>query len=275
MKNNHTSNKLKACRTYVEAEKVLETTGVGRGGKELLRLGFAVREKQPDIFDNNMATVIQEIEDDEEEKKQDLEAKETNDNTSHDSSTTGVTPQVADIAPHQDTEGMNSSTDTKDQLGAIVNEASPPYPGQMMPPQQGGMNQMPQQNAGGMGMPPQQGQQQPCPQNGMGMPQNPMQQQMQYTINQQSQMLNRQQEAIQTLSKKITELSRPAPQALDMSDVVGKTAGFSLGNPLKETTSPSLNTKSKDGIIAKSALLESTRRDIKSFNDFLHETKSD
>lgn len=250
--------KLKACRTYAEAEKILETNGVSVSGKELLRLGFAVREKQPEIFDNNMATVVREIED----KEHDDETKETNDNTSNESSSTTGTENVADIAPHADTEGMNSSTDTKDQLGAIVNET---HPGQMMPPQQGGMNQMPMQQNHMMG-------QQCPPQNGMGMPPNP-QQQMQYTINQQAQMIGKLQEAIQTLNKKITEISRPAPKELDMSNTVGKTAGFAITNPLKETTSPSLNTHNTDNIKSASAVLAAKRRDIKSFNDFLHQSK--
>ena len=254
--------KLKACRTYAEAEKILETNSVSVSGKELLRLGFAVKEKQPEIFENNLQTVIREIED----EHKDDEVTETNDNTSNESSSTTGTENVADIAPHADTEGMNSSTDTKDQLGAIVNEAGP-YPGQMMPPQQGGMNQMPMQQNHMMG-------QQCPPQNGMGMPPNP-QQQMQYTIAQHGQILQKMQEALQTINKKITEISKPAPQKLDMSNTVGQTAGFALTNPLKETVSPSKDTQSEDRINTYSARVDAARRDIKSFNDFLHETRQD
>ena len=254
--------KLKACRTYAEAEKILETNGVSVSGKELLRLGFAVKEKQPEIFENNMATVVREIED--EHDKKDEEVTETNDNTSNESSSTTGTENVADMAPHADTEGMNSSTDTKDQLGAIVNETGM-HPSQMMPPQQGGMNQMPMQQNHMMG-------QQQCPPN-MGMPPNP-QQQMQYTMNQHAQMLNKMQEAIQTLNKKITEISKPSPRELDMSNVVGQSAGFTVSNPLKETISPSSDTQNEDRIQNYSAQIDAARRDIKSFNDFLHEKNS-
>lgn len=257
-------NKLKSCRTFAEAEKILETAGAGKASKELLRLGFAVKEKQPDIFENNLQTVIQEIEDDEEEKKKDMDTQEVDGGESHDSTTTGELPQVADIAPHADTEGMNSVTDTKDQMGAIVNEAHsgmnsiPP----MQPP--GGMPNPMQQAGNGMypGCPPMAGQPQ--------MP--PQQNAMQYTMNQVHALANQMkamQEAIQTINKKVQEIAKPAPQTLDIAKDTLRPAA---AKPLKETTDKGVSLN--DVKLSKRAKLENRHREITSFNNYLNDKGS-
>ena len=257
--------KLKAAETFDDARPILEAAGFGPASIDYMRVAYSVRPKQQFVFQRAQEAIMDEHEKmhhDDDEK----ETKEIDGGESHGPTTTGELPQVADIAPHADSEGMNSVTDTKDQMGSAINEAGPNgmMPGQPAPGQcpQG---QLPMQQNHMMGYPA----------GSPGAMVNPQQQQMQYTLNQFAGQLKSLQEAVQTINKKVQEIrAGPAPSQLDLgTDVRGSFSGIKVTTPkpLKDTTDKSVGLNEVK--FGKRAKLDNQRREISSYNDYLYDTK--
>jgi len=239
MKTTNCISQLKQCRTFAEASRILESNGVKKSAVELLRLGFAVKANQPDIFENNLQTVIQEIED--ELKKKEEEVTEVDGGVSHDSSKIDGLDDVAKRTPESDTEGAELSSG-EDQMKEMGGQMYPPQPQQ--PP---GMVQPPQQQRPPM-MPPQQ-------------------QQMQYA---------RQIDAsMKKMAHRVTELEKAAlvPKSLEIGSKIGKPNFSSLMLPIQETVSD----KTVDGVISnrkgKVQRLQEVRSDIAQYNSYLNDNK--
>ena len=245
--NSNCISQLKQCRTFAEASRILESNGVKKSAVELLRLGYAVKANQPDIFENNLQTVIQEIED--ELKKKEEEVTEVDGGVSHDSSKIDGLNDVAKRTPESDTEGaeLSSGEDQMKEMGGMYPQQPPQPPGMVQPPQPPGMVQPPQQQRPPM-MPPQQ-------------------QQMQY--------LRQIEASMKKMAHKITELEKTAntPNSLEIGSKIGKPNFSSLMLPIQETVSD----KTVDGQISnrkgKVQRLQEVRSDIAQYNSYLNDNK--
>jgi hypothetical protein len=236
-------DKLLSCRTYAEAKPILETSKVGLSAHELAHTAFSIQEKQPELRDSFLKTVIQEMEDC--EKK----VEETDDNSDHQSSSTDGLEKVG--TEHDAPEGMGNQYDPKDQMGVAINETFPQMP--MQPPQAGGFQQQ---------APPMQPPMQP--------PRPPMnpQQQMQYTISEAvrseisrtvAPYYNKLVEAVKALDTKVQETAKAKVSSLDLGEKMGGIRGTpSTGTWIKETT----GSPEKD--------LDNTRREIEKFNEAIN-----
>jgi len=176
--------KLFSLKSYEEAKPILETVSVS--GHELAKTAYSIMQKQPIIANSFLKTVIQEIEDKEEEKK----VAESDGGSSHQaSSTTGLEKKGTE---HDAPESASAQPDKKDQMGVAINEAFPP----MMPPMQGGQCGQPQMNP---------------------------QQQMQYTISETVKLYMKPiHEALKALDKKIKETQKETPRSLEIGSTMGK-----------------------------------------------------
>jgi len=190
-------------KDFADAKKIMETLKkLPQSTYVLAQTAYQIQETQPNIARNFLKTVIQECEDE--------EIKEVD--GGHDeqsSSTTGLEK----IGSNEQVTDMESSVDTKDQMGVAIGEMAPP-----------------------MGMPPQQPHQFPPQQ-----PQVP-QQQMQYTI-QEATAIRKQfkmiQEAIKDLSKQIRETSMQNIKSMDVG--IGAKGTPSTGSFIRETVSGDLD----------------------------------
>jgi len=191
-------DKLMACKSYAEAKPILETVGAGLSAHELLHTAFSIQAKQPDVAQQFLHTVIQEVENL-------TKIKETDGGASHQSSsTTGVEKIGKEVdAP----EGMAKQYDPKDQMGVPINETygmMPPM-GQGMPPMAPKPPMAPQQMGGF---------QQPNPQ---------IQYAVQEALRQFAPYHNKIVEAIKALDKKIAETVKEvnAPKSLEIGSRMG------------------------------------------------------
>lgn len=175
---------LLGCKTYAEAKPILETAGISISGHELARTAFNIQAKQPTIAQHFLQTIVQ----------------ETDGGSSHQSSsTTGLVTQGSEA----EVGNVKEQSDAKDQMGVPIGEMMP-MGQQQYPPMQ------PQQSCG----------QQPP------RPQMTPQQQIQYMVREAiktevAPYINRLQESVKTLDKKIMETSRPQVHELDLSDKLG------------------------------------------------------
>lgn len=213
-------------KDYADAKPILETVKtLSEASYTLAQTAYQIKETQPQVARNFLKTVIKECED--EEKK----IEETDDNTSHESSSTTGLEKIGTEGNAD--ESMTQATDTKDQMGVAIGEMAPPMgmPPQQIPPQ----------------VPPQQ--QPPVPQ-----------QQMQYTIQEATAIRGQFKaihEAIKTLSKDIKETQTSQIRSIEAG--VGERGQHSgQGTFIKETT----GNKEQD--------LNKARLDISRLNDSIN-----
>jgi hypothetical protein len=263
---NECKQKFLNSRNLVEINKVLETAGAPNSAKELARIAVSLPSAQETLRTQYMNMALTEAE--EAEKKKTVT--EVDGGTSHSSTSTEGLPKEGEEVTKDD---VRKEPDTKDQMGAVVNETDHMGQGyqQPQPPQ------MQQMNGGQQQCPPpqmqQMGQMPPPPQQ----PPNPMQQ-MQYT-------LNTIQEAIKNIDgriNKIEETQSQMPQngSIEVGSRIVPTYGET--GSVRETTSftaqnildKRLSGINEDHITSKHVLIEKDSNELSRLNDYLDSKKN-